>query len=82
VLQRLEPVDLAFYLCLADVITPHIGRVAIAAPLQVRVIAHAKIKTNKIDVAALAKLYACNFLSEAWSVNARTLVLQHQVSRA
>jgi hypothetical protein len=51
------------------------SRLAIATPLQVSVIAHAMIKTNKIDAAALAKLYACKFLSEAWSVNARTLVL-------
>ena len=33
----------------ADIMKPHVARVAIANPLQVRMIAHAKIKTDKID---------------------------------
>lgn len=35
---------------------PHVGRVVIANPLQVRVIAEAKAKTDRIDAAALARL--------------------------
>lgn len=42
----------------AAVISPHVKRVVIAKPMQVRVIAHAKIKTDKIDATALAKLRA------------------------
>jgi transposase len=37
---------------------PFVRRVAIANPLQVRAIAHAKIKTDKVDAAVLAKLHA------------------------
>jgi transposase len=39
----------------ADIMKPHVGRVVIANPLQVRMIAHAKIKTDKIDATVLAK---------------------------
>ncbi len=40
------------------VISPHVKRVVIANPKQVRVIAHAKIKTDTIDAGVLAQLYA------------------------
>lgn len=48
----------------AEVLAPHVGRVVIANPKQVRMIAHAKIKTDAIDAAVLAKLYAAGFLPE------------------
>ncbi len=61
-----------------EVIAPHVGRVVIANPRQVRMIAHAKIKT---DTTVLAKLYASNFLPEVWVPDARTLALRRQVTR-
>jgi hypothetical protein len=36
----------------------------IANPKQVRIIAHAKIKTDTIDASVLAQLYASGFLPE------------------
>ncbi len=45
-------------------ISPHVGRVVVANPRQVRMIAHARIKTDVIDAAVLARLYASNFLPE------------------
>ena len=51
----------------AEVIGPHVKRVVIANPKQVRIIAHAKIKTDKIDAAVLAQLYASGFLPESGS---------------
>lgn len=45
----------------AEVLSPHVGRVVIANPRQVRLIAYAKIKTDAIDAAVLAKLYATGF---------------------
>src|SRR5215813_4790386 len=42
----------------AAVLGPHVSRVVIANPKQVRLIAHAKIKTDKIDAGVLAQLYA------------------------
>ena len=64
-----------------EVIAPHVGRVVIANPRQVRMIAHAKIKTDTIDATVLAKLYASNFLPEVWVPDAKTLALRRQVTR-
>src|SRR6516164_9044374 len=58
-----------------------VGRVVIANPKQVRVIAHAKIKTDKIDAAVLAELYASGFLPEVWIPDKETLALRRQVTR-
>jgi transposase len=44
---------------------PFVHRMVIANPLQVRAVAHAKVKTDKIDAAVLAKLHA-GFLPEVW----------------
>ena len=37
-------------------------RVTIANPLQVKTIAHAHIKTDKVDAGTLASLYAASYL--------------------
>ncbi|MFL9965391.1 hypothetical protein PQR02_30975 [Paraburkholderia sediminicola] len=50
-------------------------RVAIANPLQVRLFAEARVKTDKIDAAALAQLYASNFLPEVQMPDESTLAL-------
>ena len=50
----------------AAVIGPHVSRVVIANPKQVRLIAHAKIKTDNIDAGVLAQLCASGFLPEVW----------------
>jgi transposase len=65
----------------AEVITAHVARVVIANPRQVRLIAHAKIKTDTIDATVLAKLYASNFLPEVWIPDAKTLTLRRTVTR-
>ena len=49
---------------MAAVISPHVKRVVIANPMQVRVIAHAEIKTDTIDAGVLAQLYASVFLPD------------------
>ena len=56
----------------AEVLGPHVGRVVIANPQQVRLIAHAKIKTDSIDASVLARLYASGFLPEVWVPDQRT----------
>ena len=65
----------------AEVIAPHVGRVVIANPRQVRLIAYAKIKTDTIDATVLAKLYASNFLPEVWVPDAETQAMRRQVTR-
>lgn len=51
---------------IARLLTPYAHRVVIANPLQVRAIAWAKVKTDKIDAATLARLHAAQFLPEVW----------------
>ena len=65
----------------AEVIRPHVGRVAIANPRQVRLIAEARIKTDAIDATVLARLYASGFLPEVWVPDQNTLALRRQVTR-
>lgn len=65
----------------AEVLAPHVGRVVIANPKQVRVIAHAKIKTDAIDAGVLAQLYASGFLPEVWIPDGATQALRRQVTR-
>ena len=65
----------------AAVIAPHVKRVVIANPKQVRVIAHAKIKTDTIDASVLAQLYASGFLPEVWIPDEPTQALRRQVTR-
>ena len=65
----------------AAVIAPHVKRVVIANPRQVRIIAHAKIKTDTIDASVLAQLYAGGFLPEVWIPDEPTQALRRQVTR-
>lgn len=65
----------------AGLLESFVDRVVIANPKQVRMIAHAKIKTDAIDAAVLAKLYATGFLPEVWVPDARTLAMRRQVAR-
>ena len=63
------------------VLKPHVKRVIVANPLQVRLIAESRVKTDKIDAAILAQLYASGFLPEVWIPDERTQALRRQVAR-
>jgi transposase len=65
----------------AEILIPHVAKVAVANPLQVHLIAKAKIKTDAIDARVLAKLYAAGFLPEVWIPDAATLARRRQVTR-
>ena len=65
----------------AAAIAPHVERVVIANPKQVRVIAHAEIKTDTIDAGVLAQLCASGFLPEVWVPDEPTQALRRQVTR-
>lgn len=66
---------------IVSVLKAHAGRVVIANPLLVRLIADAKIKTDKIDAAVLAQWYASGFLPEVWIPDEATQALRRQVAR-
>ena len=53
------------------VLSPFVARVIIANPLQVKAIAHAHVKTDKIDAGVLASLHAAGFLPEVWTPGCR-----------
>jgi len=64
-----------------EAVAPFVGRVVIANPRQVHLIAKARIKTDVIDATVLARLYASGFLPEVWAPDARTMSLRRQVTR-
>jgi transposase len=68
-------------MAVVKLMAPYVKRVVIANPLQVRAIAHAKVKTDKIDAAVLAKLHAAGFLPEVWQPDEATERLRRQVAR-
>jgi transposase len=62
-------------------VRPHVARVVVANPFQVRLIAEARVKTDKIDAAVLAQLYGSGFLPEVWIPDDATQTLRRQVAR-
>lgn len=53
-------------------LSPFVSRSVIANPIIVRAIAWAKVKTDKIDAAVLAKLHASGFLPQVWMPDEET----------
>jgi transposase len=49
-----------------------VRRVVIANPLQVKAIAYAHVKIDKVDAGTLANLFAAGFLPEIWTPDAQT----------
>jgi transposase len=67
-----------------ELLVPHAGRVVVANPLQVRAIAHARVKTDKVDAHILAQLLRLDFIPavtmpepETWQL--RQLVTHQQL---
>lgn len=63
------------------VLGPYVARVIVANPMQVKAIAYAHGKTDKIDAGVLASLQAADFLPEVWLPDARTERLRRLVVR-
>ena len=63
------------------VLSPFVARVIVANPMQVKAIAHARIKTDKIDAGILAQVQASGFLPEVWVPDDRTERLRRLVAR-
>ena len=54
-------------MAVSRVLSPFVARVVIANPIQVKAIAYAHVKTDKIDAGVLASLQAAGFLPEIWT---------------
>jgi transposase len=71
--QTLKPTDEVVIeatgncMAVSRVLSPFVARVIIANPLQVKAIAHAHVKTDKIDAGVLASLQAAGFLPSIWT---------------
>lgn len=68
-------------MAVSRVLAPFVARVVIANPLQVKAIAHAHVKTDKVDAGTLASLHAAGFLPEIWTPDAATERLRRLVAR-
>jgi len=68
-------------MAVSRVLTPFVARVVIANPLQVKAIAHAHVKTDKVDAGTLASLHAAGYLPEIWTPDAETERRRRLVAR-
>jgi transposase len=68
-------------MAVSRVLSPFVARVVIANPLQVKAIAHAHVKTDKVDAGTLASLYAAGYLPEIWTPDAVTERKRRLVAR-
>jgi transposase len=59
-------------MAVSRVLSPFVRRVVIANPMQVKAIAYARVKTDKVDAGTLASLFAAGFLPEIWTPDAAT----------
>jgi hypothetical protein len=60
---------------------PNVAKVVIAKPLQVRLITEACVKTDMVDAAILAQLYASGFLPPSRMHGCRTIERKRCVDR-
>ncbi|MET4121701.1 transposase [Bradyrhizobium sp. JR1.5] len=68
-------------MAVSRVLSPFVKQVVIANPLQVKAIAHAHVKTDKVDAGTLASLYAAGYLPEIWTPDAATERLRRLIAR-
>lgn len=65
----------------ADALRPHVARVVVSNPMATKAIAHAKVKTDKVDAHVLAQLLRCDFLPEVWQPDEATRRLRELTGR-
>jgi transposase len=68
-------------MAVSRVLSPYVARVVIANPLQVKAIAHAHVKTDKVDAGILASLHAAGYLPEIWTPDEATERMRRLVAR-
>jgi transposase len=68
-------------MAVSRVLSRFVARVIIANPLQVKAIAHAHVKTDKIDAGTLASLRAAGYLPEIWTPDPATERKRRLVAR-
>ncbi len=76
-----EPVAVAVEACsfwrvFVDTVEPLVRRVVLVHPQQVKAIASAKLKNDRVDSATLAHLLRLDYLPQSWMADPRTRVLR------
>jgi transposase len=66
---------------IAVLLAPLVARVVVSNPAKTRVIAEAKVKTDKVDARILAQLLAADFLPAVWLPDERTRMLRRLATR-
>jgi Transposase len=61
----------------AAILRPFVAAIVVGNPLQIKAIAQAKVKTDKIDAEVLANLLRCDFLPDVWNPDPQTQRLRH-----
>jgi transposase len=60
----------------AEILRPFVAAVVVGNPLQIKAIAQAKVKTDKIDAEVLAQLLRCDYLPAVWHPDEHTQKLR------
>ena len=66
---------------IAGLLAERAGEVVVSNPFKTRVIAEAKIKTDKVDARVLAELLAADYLPSVWLADETTKALRRQVGQ-
>jgi transposase len=64
---------------IAALLRERVGEVVVSNPFKTRVIAEAKVKTDKVDARVLAELLAADYLPSVWQADDATKALRRQV---
>lgn len=67
-------------LAFAKLLREYAGRVVISNPMQTKAIAHARVKTDKVDAEVLAQLLRTDFLPTVWEPDEHTQLLRRRVA--
>ena len=63
-----------------DILEPFVEKIVVGNPLKTKIIAEAKVKTDKVDAMILAQLLRCDFLPAVWIPNKKTRELRRITS--
>lgn len=66
---------------IARILEPHVARVVVANPQDVRAISHARVKSDRFDARTLARLLHADMLEAVWVPDAATQELRRRVAR-
>jgi transposase len=64
-----------------DVLKPFVEEVVVSNPMRTRMIAEAKVKTDRVDAEVLAQLLRCDYLPRVWAPDEATQRMRRLCSR-